>query len=71
MNIDQKTVIYAQVNSSNLSFKKLLEEDRVLAIRAMTQATDTALIYRAQGKVQLLDDMIAKLEESHKYLRKG
>lgn len=70
MNIDQKTTIYAQVNASNQHFKQLLIDDREVVLGHLAVATDLVTIHRLQGKVILLDDQIAMLTNSHKFLRK-
>lgn len=55
------TEYFARVAGDNM-FKQWLEKERAEAIRYLTSAGDLAMIHRAQGRVQLLDDLLTRVE---------
>lgn len=70
MNSDQRNVLYARVNANEPGYRAILEEERDAALKVLIGAGDTVAVYRAQGKVAFLDDLLRKMAEAHKFLRK-
>ena len=54
---------FARISGDNL-FKQWLDKERVEAIKYLTHAADLVAVHRAQGRIQLLDDLISRLEAS-------
>jgi hypothetical protein len=54
---------FARIAGDN-AFRQWLEAERNESIKYLTAATDQIQIYRAQGKVQLLEKMLVHLEKA-------
>jgi hypothetical protein len=52
---------FARVMGDNM-FRKWLEKERAESIKYLTNAADLAMIHRAQGRVQLLDDLLTRVD---------
>ena len=52
---------FVRIAGDNL-FRQWLEKERAEAIKYLTGAAEPVALHRAQGKVQLLDDLLVRLE---------
>ena len=59
------TQAFAQVAGDH-RFKRWLEMQREDAIKYLSQATDPMMIYRAQGKLGLVEDMFKQISANNR-----
>ena len=52
---------FARISGDPL-FRQWLDKERAEAIKYLVSGMDMVVVHRAQGRVQLLDDLISRLE---------
>lgn len=69
MDRNQALVMFAQASANQPRLKEWAVDEAVSATALLVQAVDTVAIYRAQGKLSLLNQIIDMLDNAHKHLR--